>query len=45
MNNPQRISNEQEILKLVSEGNSDAFRTLYMHYYDRLFQFAMMFLR
>ena len=44
MNNKQRISNEQEILKLVSEGDSKAFRTLYMHYYDRLFNFAMLFL-
>ena len=44
MSNKQRISNEQEILKLVSEGDSKAFRTLYMHYYDRLFNFAMLFL-
>lgn len=43
MNN-QRIENEQQILKLVSEGDSQAFRTLYMHYYKRLFQFSQMFL-
>jgi RNA polymerase sigma-70 factor (family 1) len=44
MNNKQRIENEQQILKLISEGDSQAFRTLYMHYYNRLFQFAIMFL-
>ena len=44
MNNKQRISNEQEILKRVSEGDARAFRTLYMHYYNRLFNFAMLFL-
>lgn len=42
--NQQRIENESQILKLVSEGDSQAFRTLYMHYYNRLFNFAMMFL-
>lgn len=40
MNKNQRIENEGQILKLVSEGDSQAFRTLYMHYYDRLFNFA-----
>lgn len=44
MNKNQRIENEGQILKLVSEGDSQAFRTLYMHYYDRLFNFAMLFL-
>lgn len=44
MNHSQRIENEEQVLKLVSEGDSSAFRTLYMHYYNRLFQFAMMFL-
>lgn len=44
MNNKQRLENEQQILKLVSESDSQAFRTLYMHYYNRLFQFAMIFL-
>lgn len=44
MNKNQRIENEQQILRLVSEGDSQAFRTLYMHYYDRLFNFAMLFL-
>lgn len=44
MNNNRRMENEHQILKLVAEGDSQAFRTLYMHYYDRLFQFAMMFL-
>lgn len=45
MNNNQRMENEQQILKLVSEGDSQAFRTLYMYYYNRLFQFARLFLR
>ena len=44
MSKNQRIENEQQILRLVSEGDSQAFRTLYMHYYDRLFNFAMLFL-
>ena len=44
MSKNQRIENEQQILRLVSEGDSQAFRTLYMHYYDRLFNFAMVFL-
>lgn len=43
INKNQRIENEQQILRLVSEGDSRAFRTLYMHYYDRLFNFAMLF--
>lgn len=38
MNKNQRIENEGQILKLVSEGDSQAFRTLYMHYYDRFVQ-------
>lgn len=45
MNSKQRIENECQILKEVAKGDSQAFRTFYMHYYDRLFQFAMLFLR
>ncbi len=44
MNSNQRIENEQQILKKVSGGDSQAFRTLYLYYYNRLFQFSMMFL-
>lgn len=44
MNNKGHIENEKQVLKQVSEGDPQAFRTLYMHYYDRLFQFAMFFL-
>lgn len=44
MNSYQRIENEQQILKKVSKGDSQSFRTLYMHYYNRLFQFALLFL-
>ncbi len=43
MNKNQRIENGYQILRSVSEGDSRAFRTLYMHYYDRLFNFAMLF--
>lgn len=35
---------EQQVLKDVSRGNHEAFRLLYLHYYDRLFQFAMIYL-
>ncbi|HJD75939.1 RNA polymerase sigma-70 factor [Bacteroides reticulotermitis] len=45
MNSKRRIENECQTLKEVAKGDSRAFRTLYMHYYDRLFQFAMLFLR
>ena len=45
MNSHQRIENEQQILKKVSKGDTQAFRTLYMYYYNRLFQFAILFLR
>lgn len=38
------LENEDLILKDISNGNPDAFRILYLYYYDRLFQFAMMFL-
>ena len=45
MKNSQCLENEELILKRVSESDSQAFRTLYMHYYDRLFRFAMLFLQ
>ena len=45
MSEKRRLENEEQILKQVSEGDSQAFRTLYLHYYDRLFQFAMLFLQ
>ena len=45
MNKDQRIENEELILEQVSKGDSEAFRTLYLYYYDRLFQFATMILR
>lgn len=38
------MKNEQQILKWVSKGNPQAFSTLYVHYYNRLFQFAILFL-
>lgn len=44
MNDKHRIENERQILKSISEGDAHAFRTLYIHYYNRLFQFAMTFL-
>ena len=44
MSSNQRLENEQQILKKVSWGDSQAFRTLYLYYYNRLFQFSMMFL-
>ncbi|MDR0938831.1 MAG: RNA polymerase sigma-70 factor [Mediterranea sp.] len=37
--------NESEALRLVALGDADAFRSLYLYYYDRLFRFAMGFLR
>lgn len=40
----QRIENEEDILAEISRGSSEAFRTLYFHYYDRLFQFALYYL-
>lgn len=44
MNSKQHLENERQILERVAEGDPQAFRTLYMHYYNRLFQFAMLFL-
>lgn len=45
MSSKQHLENEQGVLKSVSNGDSRAFRSLYIHYYNRLFQFAMLFLR
>lgn len=44
MNLLQRMDNEKEILSDVARGDEQAFRTLYLHYYNRLFQFAMYYL-
>ncbi|MDR0891402.1 MAG: RNA polymerase sigma-70 factor [Mediterranea sp.] len=44
MNEHLDLNHEQEILCLVAAGDAAAFRTLYLHYYDRLFQFATLFL-
>lgn len=45
MSTPNHLENEQQILNQIADGDQQAFRVLYMHYYDRLFKFAMMFLR
>lgn len=44
MNSKQRTENERLLLEQISKGDSDAFRTLYLLYYDRLFRFALTFL-
>lgn len=44
MNSNQRTENEYLILEQLSKGNSEAFRKLYLFYYDRLFRFALTFL-
>ena len=33
-----------DVLRQVTEGNEEAFQQLYLHYHDRLFQFARMYL-
>ena len=38
------MENEQSLLVQVAEGNEQAFGTLYRYYYNRLFQFARLFL-
>lgn len=35
---------ERQLLENISNGDSQAFSTLYLHFYNRLFQFALMFL-
>lgn len=45
MKNRQYIENEKSVIQRVSEGDAQAFRVLYLHYYNRLYQFAMLFLR
>ncbi|MGI6794911.1 RNA polymerase sigma-70 factor [Bacteroides sp. KG68] len=44
MNSNQRTEDEYLILEQLSKGNSEAFRKLYLFYYDRLFRFALTFL-
>ena len=44
MNSNQRTEDEYLILEQLSKGNSEAFRKLYLFYYDRLFRFAPTFL-
>lgn len=44
MNSNQRTEDEYLILEQLSKGNSEAFRKLYLFYYDRLFRFALKFL-
>ena len=33
-----------DVLRQVTEGNEEAFQQLYLHYHDRLFQFARMYM-
>ncbi|MBR8705633.1 RNA polymerase sigma-H factor [Bacteroides pyogenes] len=44
MNSKQRTEDEYLILEQLSKGDSEAFRKLYLFYYDRLFRFALTFL-